>query len=111
VEAVVCANDITAANIMRTLDLLDIRTPQSVRIVGVDDVKYASLLRVPLTNTPPTLRIYRGGSRARPWRANREPRPACPRHSLPKQARRPRVLRSAIGQRKIPQLPPVNSSA
>ncbi len=49
VEAVVCANDITAANIMRTLDLLDIRTPQGVRIVGVDDVKYASLLRVPLT--------------------------------------------------------------
>jgi GntR family transcriptional regulator, arabinose operon transcriptional repressor len=49
VEAVVCANDITAANIMRALDLLDIKTPQSVRIVGVDDVKYASLLRVPLT--------------------------------------------------------------
>ena len=49
VDAVVCANDITAANIMRALDLLDIKTPQSVRIVGVDDVKYASLLRVPLT--------------------------------------------------------------
>jgi len=49
VEAVVCANDITAANLMRTLDLLDIKTPQAVRIVGVDDVKYASLLRVPLT--------------------------------------------------------------
>jgi GntR family transcriptional regulator, arabinose operon transcriptional repressor len=49
VEAVVCANDITAANLMRTMDLLDIKTPQTVRIVGVDDVKYASLLRVPLT--------------------------------------------------------------
>jgi len=48
-DAVVCANDITAANLMRTLDLLGIKTPQSVRIVGVDDVKYASLLRVPLT--------------------------------------------------------------
>ena len=49
VEALVCANDITAANLMRTLDLLGIQTPQCVRIVGVDDVKYASLLRVPLT--------------------------------------------------------------
>jgi len=49
VEAIVCANDITAANLMRTLDLLGIKTPQGVRIVGVDDVKYASLLRVPLT--------------------------------------------------------------
>ncbi len=49
VEALVCANDLTAANLMQTLDLLDIKTPQSVRIVGVDDVKYASLLRVPLT--------------------------------------------------------------
>ena len=49
VEAVICANDLTAANIMRTLELLSIKTPQQVRIVGVDDVKYASLLRVPLT--------------------------------------------------------------
>jgi len=49
VEALICANDTTAANLMRTLDLLGIKTPQTVRIVGVDDVKYASLLRVPLT--------------------------------------------------------------
>jgi GntR family transcriptional regulator of arabinose operon len=49
IEAVVCANDLTAATLMRTLELLGIKTPQSVRIVGVDDVKYASLLRVPLT--------------------------------------------------------------
>ena len=49
VEAVVCANDLTAAKFMRTLDLLGIKTPQTVRIVGVDDVKYASLLRIPLT--------------------------------------------------------------
>ncbi len=49
VKALVCANDITAANLMHTLDLIGLRTPDDVRIVGIDDVKYASLLRVPLT--------------------------------------------------------------
>ena len=49
VDAIICANDLTAANLMCTLELLGIKTPQQIRIVGVDDVKYASLLRVPLT--------------------------------------------------------------
>jgi GntR family transcriptional regulator, arabinose operon transcriptional repressor len=48
-EAIVCANDMTAANLMHTLDGLGIRVPEDVRIVGIDDVRYASLLRVPLT--------------------------------------------------------------
>ena len=48
-EAVVCANDITAARLMQTLMGLDVRIPDEVRIVGMDDVKYASLLPVPLT--------------------------------------------------------------
>ncbi|HXG66107.1 MAG TPA: GntR family transcriptional regulator, partial [Blastocatellia bacterium] len=48
-EAFVCANDITAASLMHTLDGLKIRIPADVRIVGIDDVKYAKLLRVPLT--------------------------------------------------------------
>jgi DNA-binding LacI/PurR family transcriptional regulator len=48
-EAFVCANDITAANLMHTFDQLGIRIPLDVRIVGIDDVKYAKLLRVPLT--------------------------------------------------------------
>jgi DNA-binding LacI/PurR family transcriptional regulator len=34
---------------MRTLEHLGIRVPQQVRIVGIDDVKYAALLGVPLT--------------------------------------------------------------
>ena len=42
-------NDITAARLMRTLEQLDVRVPQQVRIVGIDDVKYAALLGVPLT--------------------------------------------------------------
>jgi len=48
-EAVVCANDLTAARLMQTLIGLDVRIPEQVRIVGMDDVKYASLLPVPLT--------------------------------------------------------------
>jgi GntR family transcriptional regulator of arabinose operon len=48
-DAIVCANDITAARIMQGLAALGIRVPDEIRIVGIDDVKYASLLPVPLT--------------------------------------------------------------
>jgi DNA-binding LacI/PurR family transcriptional regulator len=48
-EAIVCANDLTAARLMQTLMGLGVHIPEQVRIVGVDDVKYASLLPVPLT--------------------------------------------------------------
>ncbi len=48
-EAFVCANDFTAAKLMHTLDELGVSIPTDVRIVGIDDVKYAKLLRVPLT--------------------------------------------------------------
>lgn len=49
VGGVVCANDFTAAQLMRSLELLGVRVPQDVRVVGIDDVKYASMLGVPLT--------------------------------------------------------------
>jgi len=49
VDSVICANDLTAAMLMNTLDNLGVRIPQEIRIVGIDDVRYASLLRVPLT--------------------------------------------------------------
>jgi GntR family transcriptional regulator of arabinose operon len=48
-DAIVCANDITAARIMQGLAARGIRVPGEIRIVGIDDVKYASLLPVPLT--------------------------------------------------------------
>jgi len=48
-DAIVCANDITAARIMHGLTTRGIRVPHDIRIVGIDDVKYASLLPVPLT--------------------------------------------------------------
>jgi DNA-binding LacI/PurR family transcriptional regulator len=48
-EGIVCANDRTAARLMRTLGQLDYHVPRDVRLVGIDDVEYASLLPVPLT--------------------------------------------------------------
>ncbi|HEX4998234.1 MAG TPA: GntR family transcriptional regulator, partial [Terriglobia bacterium] len=48
-DAFVCANDFTAAHLLKTLIDLKIDVPGGVRMVGIDDVKYASLLSVPLT--------------------------------------------------------------
>ena len=48
-EGIVCANDLTAARLMQLLLALGVRIPEEIRIVGMDDVKYASLLPVPLT--------------------------------------------------------------
>lgn len=48
-EAFVCANDRTAGRLMRTLLELGYSVPKDVRLVGIDDVEYASLLPVPLT--------------------------------------------------------------
>jgi len=47
--AIICANDLTAANLMRTLDALGLSVPQKVRVAGFDDVRYAELLRPSLT--------------------------------------------------------------
>jgi GntR family transcriptional regulator of arabinose operon len=48
-DAIVCANDWTAARLMRTLLELGHAVPGDVRLVGIDDVEYAKLLPVPLT--------------------------------------------------------------
>jgi len=48
-DGFVCANDFTAAQLLKTLAGLDVSVPRDVRMAGVDDVKYASLLSVPLT--------------------------------------------------------------
>jgi len=49
IDSIMCANDLTAANLMQTLLGLGIRIPAEIRIAGVDDVKYAKLLPIPLT--------------------------------------------------------------
>jgi GntR family transcriptional regulator, arabinose operon transcriptional repressor len=48
-DAFLCANDLTAAGLMQTLMRLGVPIPHEVRVVGIDDVKYASLLPIPLT--------------------------------------------------------------
>ncbi|WP_348261471.1 GntR family transcriptional regulator [Telmatobacter sp. DSM 110680] len=48
-DAVVCANDLTAARLMQVLLAFGISIPEDIKIVGMDDVRYASLLPVPLT--------------------------------------------------------------
>jgi GntR family transcriptional regulator of arabinose operon len=48
-DGFVCANDRTAGRLMHTLLADHRRIPQDVRIVGIDDIAYASLLPVPLT--------------------------------------------------------------
>lgn len=49
IDALLCANDLTAAHVMRTLLGLGLRIPTDIRIAGIDDVRYAELLPVPLT--------------------------------------------------------------
>jgi GntR family transcriptional regulator of arabinose operon len=48
-DGIVCANDRTAGRVMKSLLRLGYRVPLDVRLVGIDDVEYASLLPVPLT--------------------------------------------------------------
>ena len=48
-DGIVCSNDRTAALLMRTLAELHVSVPDKVRLVAFDDVKYASLVSVPLT--------------------------------------------------------------
>lgn len=48
-DAIICANDRMAAVLMRSLQRCGRRVPHDVRLVGFDDVRYATLLSVPLT--------------------------------------------------------------
>lgn len=48
-DAIICSNDLTAAVLMQTLNDLRIRVPEDLAIAGFDDVRYATLLSVPLT--------------------------------------------------------------
>ena len=64
-EGILCANDYTAGQLMHTLASLGINVPREVRLVGFDDVKYASLLPVPLTTLrQPCLEIGKAAMKA-----------------------------------------------
>lgn len=49
-DGIACVNDLTAGEIMLNLDRLGVDVPGDVLVAGIDDVKYAGLLRVPLTS-------------------------------------------------------------
>lgn len=49
VDAVICANDLTAAQLMNSLAKLKMRVPEDMRLIGFDNLEYAELLAVPLT--------------------------------------------------------------
>jgi LacI family transcriptional regulator len=49
VDATICANDYTAAMLLRPLENAGIRVPHDMRVVGFDDVRSAMLFSVPLT--------------------------------------------------------------
>ncbi len=50
VDGVICANDATASTLLRGLLDAGAEIPEKVKVCGFDDVKYASLLSVPLTS-------------------------------------------------------------
>jgi DNA-binding LacI/PurR family transcriptional regulator len=49
-DGILCSNDATAALILRALFDLGAKIPEQIKVCGFDDVKYASLLSVPLTS-------------------------------------------------------------
>ena len=48
-DAFLCANDDTAALLMRTLEQIGLKVPRDVRVVGFDDAKHAKLVTPALT--------------------------------------------------------------
>jgi len=48
-DAVICGNDYTAAVLIRTLHNIGVDVPRGLRVVGFDDVHYATLVSPPLT--------------------------------------------------------------
>ncbi len=75
-DAIICANDFTAAHLLRTLSSIGVQVPEQIRIAGIDDVKYAQLLQTPLTTIrQPCLEI---GSTALLAMQDRIAHPAAP---------------------------------
>ena len=56
IQGWVCVNDQVAGQLMRSLLAGGARVPEEIRIVGIDDAGYASLLPVPLTTVRQPLR-------------------------------------------------------
>jgi GntR family transcriptional regulator of arabinose operon len=79
-DGIVCANDRTAGQMMHTLLRLNYAIPGDVRLVGIDDIEYASLLPVPLTTLrQPTRQI---GDAALSAMLERVKRPGAPSRDI-----------------------------
>jgi LacI family transcriptional regulator len=50
-DSIMCTSDHIAALLLQSLNRLGIKVPDDLRVVGFDDVRFASLLTVPLTTT------------------------------------------------------------
>ena len=61
-DAIVCANDTTAMMLMRSLLQKGIKIPGDVRMIGIDDVKIASMAMVPLTSIHQPCRAIGGAA-------------------------------------------------
>ena len=48
-DALICANDHTAALLLRSLETAGVKVPRDLRVVGFDDARYATLVSPPLT--------------------------------------------------------------
>jgi DNA-binding LacI/PurR family transcriptional regulator len=48
-DAILCPNDHTAAQLLKTLHQMKVKVPKEVRVAGVDDVKFATLISPALT--------------------------------------------------------------
>ncbi|HEX5472490.1 MAG TPA: substrate-binding domain-containing protein, partial [Lacipirellulaceae bacterium] len=48
-DGIICSNDYLAARVMRVIRSMSLDIPEDIKLAGFDDVKYASLLPVPLT--------------------------------------------------------------
>jgi LacI family transcriptional regulator len=55
-DAILCTNDHLAAEMLQTLTRIGIRVPQDIRLVGFDNVRFASLLSTPLTTVEQPVR-------------------------------------------------------
>lgn len=83
-DAIVCANDWTAARLMHTVLDLGYTVPGDLRLAGIDDMDYARLLPVPLTTLrQPTREI---GAAAFAAMLERVARPGAPARDILLQA-------------------------
>jgi DNA-binding LacI/PurR family transcriptional regulator len=56
IDAILCTNDHLAAELLQTLTRIGIQVPKDLRLVGFDNVRFASLLSTPLTTVEQPVR-------------------------------------------------------